>query len=169
MCYQVCHVMGILTKPLSVLRSSWIRSFTERVWSPLLAAPGPLRDPSKTCTSVCRVKTWCSNAAPKLRVSRSLAMPELCRFGHVSSSSFFVFHVCPPFVCLGQPLPRRRGAPLLRDHRLHGALQRSILRHPWQPFRPLFCAMPSMSLLTLFFTHLWWLWWSPWRSSSGNS
>ena len=159
MCYQVCHVMGILTKPLSVLRSSWIRSFTERVWSPLLAAPGPLRDPSKTCTSVCRVKTWRSNAAPKLRVSRSLAMPEPAPVGNLRSSSFMSAHVCPPFVCLGQPLPRRRGVPLLRDHRLHGALQRYHSS----------CAMPSMSLLILFFTHLWWLWWSPWRSSSGNS
>ena len=25
------------------------------------------------------------------------------------------------------------------------------------------------SLLTLFFTHLWWPWWSPWCSSPGNS
>ena len=25
------------------------------------------------------------------------------------------------------------------------------------------------SLLTLFFTHLWWLWWLPWCSSPGNS
>ena len=160
MCYQVCHVMGILTKPLSVLRSSWIAQSLRCGTVPW--------DCFKSWACVCRDKTWRSNAAPKLRVSRSLAMPEPCRFGHVSSSSFFVFHVCPPFVCHGQLLRRRR-APLLRDRRLHGALQRSILRHPWQPLRPLFSAMPSMSLLTLFFTHLWWLWWSPWRSSSGNS
>ena len=151
MCYQVCHVMGILTKPLSVLRSSWIRSFTERVWSPLLAAPGPLRDPSKTCTSVCRVKTWWANAAPRA----SEAIFSNASLWSLSSCSLLFGH--------------RNLWPNLRDHRLHGALQRSILRHPWQPLRPLFGAMPSMSLLTLFFTHLWWLWWSPWRSSSGNS
>ena len=97
-----------------------------------------------------------SNAAPKLRVSRSLVTSETCRFGHVSSSSFMSAHRscatasrcgCGPdcFTVVSQQLQLALWSPEF------------VARppaHPWQPLKPPFCAMPSMSLLTLSFTHL---------------